>query len=69
MLANAAYNTLNVDLGFTPGNTLVAQISLHNNEKALLTNAELEAQKAELDNDPDSEQKAKQRFLGTLDIN
>ena len=68
MLANAAYNTLNVDLGFTPGNTLVAQISLHNNEKALLTNAELEAQKAALDNDPDSEQKAKQRFQGILDI-
>ncbi|WP_257325204.1 ABC transporter permease [Pseudoalteromonas rhizosphaerae] len=68
MLANAAYNSLNVDLGFTPGNTLVAQVNLHNNEKALLTNAELEAQKVALDNDQDSEQKAKQRFLGTLDI-
>lgn len=68
MLANAAYNTLNVDLGFTPGNTLVAQVNLHNNEKDLLTNAELEAQKVALDNDQDSDQKAKQRFLGTLDI-
>lgn len=68
MLANAAYKTLNVDLGFTPGNTLVAQISLNTNEKAPLTNAELETQKSALDNDQNREQNAKQRFLGTLDI-
>ncbi len=68
MLANAAFHTLNIDLGFTPGNTLVAKVNLHNNDQPIMTREELETQKAVLDNDPNNKQKAKQRYLGILDI-
>lgn len=66
MLANTAYDELNINLGFEPGNTLIANVILQNNDDPVLNTAEIEEQVAQ---DPEAaEQKTKQRYQGALEI-
>jgi ABC-type antimicrobial peptide transport system permease subunit len=66
MLANTAYAELNINLGFEPGNTLIANVRLQNNDDPVLNTAEIEEQAKQ---DPiATEQKTKQRYQGALEI-
>ncbi|MDP2633541.1 MULTISPECIES: ABC transporter permease [unclassified Pseudoalteromonas] len=66
MLANTAYDKLNIHLGFEPGNTLIANVRLQNNDDPVLNTAEIEEQAKQ---DPiATEQKTKQRYQGALEI-
>lgn len=66
MLANTAYAELNINLGFEPGNTLIANVRLQNNDGPVLNTAEIEEQAKQ---DPiATEQKTKQRYQGALEI-
>lgn len=66
MLTNTAYAELNINLGFEPGNTLIANVRLQNNDDPVLNTAEIEEQAKQ---DPiATEQKTKQRYQGALEI-
>lgn len=66
MLANTAYAELNINLGFEPGNTLIANVRLQNNDDPVLNTAEIEEQAKQ--NPIATEQKTKQRYQGALEI-
>ncbi|MEL0641559.1 ABC transporter permease [Pseudoalteromonas aliena] len=69
MLANTAYDKLNINLGFEPGNTLIATVRLKSNEESTLDNAEMQEKLAQAAQDPEAaEQKTKQRYQGVLEI-
>ncbi|KPH93882.1 hypothetical protein AMS58_15030 [Pseudoalteromonas porphyrae] len=69
MLANTAYDKLNIHLGFEPGNTLIANVRLQSNDDPILDSAEIEEKVAQVAQDPEAaEQKTKQRYQGALEI-